>query len=371
MRLNEIQESMQSAAPERRQHARTRDLFGFRLSPFILIALLYVLNLLVFYQQGVIRGTTLLYTAGEAFGFAMIFYAVFRSGLNRRFNEPNLLLPQLFIALVTLLTVTYFERSTQVTLAPFLLIAISACIFHLAMPTLVAISLSCLCAYLGMLLMRDYNEHFPPVLRDDLINWSAFALTLPVALMFCKQVQRMRKVLLATQYELAHYEEKATRDELTGLFNRRCLLAELEQARLRADAESIPFAICLVDIDHFKQINDTYGHLAGDNVLCDFAHAARECIRDNDILGRYGGDEFLQILPRTDLRGAMMHAERLRVYAHFLDFTRHVAQKHISLSIGVAEYRFGETITDLIARADSALYLAKQLGRNRVEWVEA
>src|SRR3569833_4520153 len=104
---------------------------------------------------------------------------------------------------------------------------------------------------------------------------------------------------------------------------------------------------------------------------CGTSRTSRDSIRDTDILGRYGGDEFLQILPDTDLKGAVMHAERLRVYAHFLDFRKVLAQQHISLSIGVAQYRSGEKITDLISRADTALYQAKQLGRNRVEWLDA
>jgi diguanylate cyclase (GGDEF)-like protein len=128
--------------------------------------------------------------------------------------------------------------------------------------------------------------------------------------------------------------------------------------------------MCLIDIDRFKEINDGNGHLAGDTILKEFSRLARNSIRDSDVLGRYGGDEFLLILKDTDLKGAVMHAERLRVYAHFLDFQKVLAQKHISLSIGVAQYRKGEKITDLISRADSALYQAKQLGRNRVEWRE-
>ena len=160
------------------------------------------------------------------------------------------------------------------------------------------------------------------------------------------------------------------RDDLTGLYNRRQLQTELEQARLEANAGVAPFSMCLIDIDRFKEINDGNGHLAGDTILKEFSRLARNSIRDSDVLGRYGGDEFLLILKDTDLKGAVMHAERLRVYAHFLDFQKVLAQKHISLSIGVAQYRKGEKITDLISRADSALYQAKQLGRNRVEWRE-
>ena len=180
----------------------------------------------------------------------------------------------------------------------------------------------------------------------------------------------MRKILDITRHQLSHYEKQASRDELTGLYNRRQLQIELEQAKLRAVFSSVPFCLCLIDIDHFKEINDKSGHLAGDMVLRRFARLARDSIRSSDIFGRYGGDEFMKILPDTDLQGSIVHAERLRLLASQLDYQDVLAQPRISISIGAAQYRHGEPITTLIQRADKALYRAKQLGRNRVEWIE-
>ncbi|RJG04987.1 GGDEF domain-containing protein [Noviherbaspirillum cavernae] len=368
MLLDEAHEPVRSGNLDRRKippPARVQ-----QISPVGLISLLYAFSLFIFYHQGFISGTSFIGAAAAVLCLVIVFYGLFRLGLNTRVPESSLMLPQLLAALLIMLTVAYLERATQIALVPFMLIAFSFGIFRLSTPSLILLSAGCLGMYLAMILMRGHNDGYFLSFRADLMQWCVLALTLPAMILLGKQIQNLRQLLKATRYQLEHYEEKSIRDELTGLYNRRRLQAELEQARVQADEKDVPFSICLIDIDHFKQINDSNGHLSGDRILCDFAHLARECIRDSDTFGRYGGDEFLQILSHTDLKGAVIHAERLRVYAHFLDFQKVLAQKHISLSIGVAQYREGEKIADLIARADSALYRAKQLGRNRVEWID-
>lgn len=342
-----------------------------RISPIGLISLLYMLGLFVFYRQGFIGGQTFVGVALVAMCAVLFFYAAFKLGLNTRFADTSLMVPQLLTALLIMLAVAYVERATQVALAPFVLIAFSFGIFRLSTASLILLSSGCLVAYIGIIVMRGYAEGYGVGFRADLMQWFMLALTLPGMIVVGKQIQTLRQLLKVTRYQLEHYEEKSVRDELTGLYNRRQIQAELEQAKLHADTRAVPFSICLIDIDRFKEINDTHGHLAGDTILKEFSRVALDSIRDTDILGRFGGDEFIQILRDTDVKGAVMHAERLRVYAHFLDFQKILAQKHISLSIGVAQYRRGEKIIDLISRADSALYQAKQLGRNRVEWAEA
>jgi diguanylate cyclase (GGDEF)-like protein len=342
-----------------------------QISPVSLIALLYALSLYIFYRQGFISGMAFASVAAVIASVLALFYFLFRSGINTRFQEPSLMLPQLVVSLAIMLAVAYLERTTQIALVPFMLIAFSFGIFRLGTTALIALAAGCLIAYLGIILARAQAEGYEYGFRADLVQWSVLALTLPGMILVGKQIQNLRQLLRATRHQLQHYEEKSVRDELTGLYNRRQLQSELDQAKLQADTLSVPFTICLIDIDHFKEINDNNGHLAGDTILKEFSKTARDSIRDTDILGRYGGDEFMQILPDTDIKGAVMHAERLRVYAHFLDFQKVLAQKNISLSIGVAQYRNGEKITDLIQRADAALYQAKQLGRNRVEWVDA
>ncbi|MGA1695654.1 MAG: GGDEF domain-containing protein, partial [Arenicellales bacterium] len=158
-------------------------------------------------------------------------------------------------------------------------------------------------------------------------------------------------------------ETRAATDVLTGLYNRRRLDQELEKAVERRDRYELDFSIMLLDMDHFKSVNDTYGHLVGDDVLITLADLLRQKARKVDTLGRWGGEEFLIICPGVDLDGARTLAERIRSAVETHPFET-VGFK--TISVGVASCTRDETITDLLARADAALYEAKESGRNRV-----
>ena len=157
---------------------------------------------------------------------------------------------------------------------------------------------------------------------------------------------------------------QATHDRLTGLYNRELLEEFLNHEINRAERDGDPLSMLLFDVDHFKRLNDTHGHHAGDQVLRQLGALARNVLRQSDILVRWGGEEFLAILPRTNAEGARRIAERLREAVH--DHTFAVGEP-VSISAGVAEYRPGECQTALTKRADDALYEAKRRGRNRVE----
>ncbi len=172
------------------------------------------------------------------------------------------------------------------------------------------------------------------------------------------------------QRALATINELAIRDELTGSHNRRFLLGLIDREKERADRNGRPFCLCLFDIDFFKRINDTYGHAAGDLVLRRFAEAVQGQVRGTDAFGRYGGEEFLLMLPETPAPDALVLAERVRRVIAGLCFRgQETGGSEISLtvSVGVVEYRLGEVVAQAIARADEALYAAKSLGRNRVQ----
>ncbi len=160
--------------------------------------------------------------------------------------------------------------------------------------------------------------------------------------------------------------ELAIRDELTGAHNRRHLLALIETERARSARAARPFCLCLLDIDFFKRINDTYGHSAGDDVLRAFASAVQTQVRDTDSFGRYGGEEFLLMLPETSIDAANALIERIRAAVEALRFEQVDPLLTMTVSIGVAQFHLGESIAQTIARADEALYVAKARGRNRV-----
>ena len=205
------------------------------------------------------------------------------------------------------------------------------------------------------------NRHVPLQVRQGVdvhLLWQlglAAAVLLGLGLLWALHLHRMNKVLA----------QVAVTDQLTGLGNRQKLDATLAQEIQRAGRGDTAFSVILLDVDHFKQINDTYGHQVGDEVLVQVATLLRHNTRNIDVVGRWGGEEFLIVCPLTGQEGAVTLAENLRLA--LIQHTFPVAT-HCSASFGVATCHPGEAGKDLIARADAALYRAKQSGRNRVEW---
>ena len=158
----------------------------------------------------------------------------------------------------------------------------------------------------------------------------------------------------------------AMTDDLTGILNRRSLMAAYEQAFNLAERRDWPLSVLMLDIDHFKKINDQYGHLTGDEVLVRFARSVSAVLRDSDVIGRYGGEEFLIVMQDEDAQGAFSAAERIRKTVHDMRFDAGETF-NIQVSIGVAERtQQGSTGSEeLIKAADEALYQAKNSGRNR------
>jgi diguanylate cyclase (GGDEF)-like protein len=159
----------------------------------------------------------------------------------------------------------------------------------------------------------------------------------------------------------------ALTDELTRLPNRRHLFALAEGELERSRRLGLPLSVAALDIDHFKRVNDRFGHAAGDAVLQRVASACRLALRTNDVLGRIGGEEFLALLPATSTQEGFAVAERLRAAVEAIDLSDLEAGLRATISIGIAEYQGSEeTVARLSARADELLYVAKQNGRNRV-----
>jgi diguanylate cyclase (GGDEF)-like protein len=167
--------------------------------------------------------------------------------------------------------------------------------------------------------------------------------------------------------KIAEVEYLSLTDHLTGIANRRKIQGVLEEEIIRSDRTSQPLSVISMDLDHFKRINDTYGHETGDTVLKLVAEAVSSGIRGVDQAGRMGGEEFIVVCPDTPKCGAISLAEKLRVIIEKLDIP---GAETITASFGCALRKPGESIDRLLSRADSALYRAKELGRNRVEKAE-
>jgi diguanylate cyclase (GGDEF)-like protein len=164
-------------------------------------------------------------------------------------------------------------------------------------------------------------------------------------------------------------QQLAQTDPLTELHNRRHMMDTLEAEFDRSNRVGSPFALLMVDLDHFKQVNDSYGHQLGDKVLQSIAWEIQDTLRQYDSAARFGGEEFALLLPETALKGAKLVAERLRQNINDIEFTGPLSELKSTVSIGIAAIPQDKisSISDLIRLADDALYKAKRNGRNRVE----
>ena len=170
--------------------------------------------------------------------------------------------------------------------------------------------------------------------------------------------------VLAAERALQHL---ASTDALTGLLNRRTMEELIQQETTRADRYTHDISLVLLDVDHFKSINDDYSHAAGDEVLQNIALRLRSALRTQDLLARWGGEEFLVMLPETGAVAAHAAAERLRLAIAETSIGTQYGALSCTITLGVCSIRAGETLHQALARADVALYQGKATGRNRTE----
>ncbi|MBK9924106.1 MAG: GGDEF domain-containing protein [Anaerolineales bacterium] len=169
---------------------------------------------------------------------------------------------------------------------------------------------------------------------------------------------------------LAQADEVSNTDPLTFLPNRRRIIVELQEEVIRSDRYGTPLSVSILDIDHFKKINDTYGHTTGDEALRSVAAKLRDHIRQPDTIGRYGGEEFLIVLPNSRAKAAAEQASRLCREVREMQIEANNNVLSVTISIGVAQFNVGqENWESFLRRADEALYKAKDNGRD--QWVVA
>ncbi len=163
-------------------------------------------------------------------------------------------------------------------------------------------------------------------------------------------------------------EKKSILDPLTGCYNKKEITILLERFLKEFLRYSNPLSVLMGDIDHFKRVNDTYGHLAGDFVLKEVSKTIKSSIRDSDACGRFGGEEFLILLPNTKLIGAMKLAERIKENVKNKEFIFEHKKIKVTISIGITSASKSDSVFSLIERVDEALYEAKRKGRDRIEY---
>ena len=331
-------------------------------------SVLYVVVLAVLWTQDMIDRATLVEAGVLVVALILAFLVLIRTGLNLRFPDPSLTAWQFVAAVAVMVYVVYRAPDTRLAFSAFFFVALMFGMLRHSSRKLALLAAVSLVSFALVIWLRYRRDLDVAVLRLDIVQWIVIAVTFPWFLFIGAHVKRLKRGLDEVSIRLDDIEEQARRDELTGIYNRRALLVAMEESKQRADAAKEPLSICVIDLDHFKRFNDEFNHLVGDQVLRLFAQEAQRGLRATDIFGRYGGEEFVQILRQTPLAGAVADAERLRARIDQLKLPFDSAGGPLTVSMGVAQYQPGEMILQTFARADAALYRAKQKGRNRVEY---
>ncbi len=345
-------------------------------------SLLVVFLLVVSYAQGLLALPVLIEATVIICALIALIYAVFRSGFNRHFPDPSLAMEQIILASMTVVYIMYQAGRLRGVLLPVYLMPLLFGVFGLNRVRLLLLVLLLLLAYAGMVLLSAYTK---PGEMDSATEVTLFVVLCTVLPWFAttgsyfhslrERLSQSRSELRQALEELqqtnqslqdshAELDQLASTDKLTGAWNRRRMEEAVgnEMDRLRRYAH--PLSLLVLDIDYFKNVNDRYGHAAGDQLLVKIAAQIRSSLRVADSLTRWGGEEFIVLCPNTGLSAAVVFAERLRKTIAGMNFS---VVKEITVSIGAAECLPGETWEEWFERADAALYRAKVSGRNQVQ----
>ena len=298
---------------------------------------------------------------------AVIFILV-RSGWSRRLSDPVLTLPHALIAIA--LSFSAYVQLGEHRASVLILVAetIVMCMFRLLPTQMLVLGLSSVLMLLLSVIGLTWADPIRYPSSTGLMHFVIGGATLLILSLVAKWVTDIRTRIGRQAKELsqalATLQHMATQDTLTGLMNRR-VMTDLAEAELKlVDRNGCPLTVALIDLDHFKQVNDHHGHPAGDAVLSGFAAHAQSQLRQVDKVARWGGEEFLVMMPQVQLSEALSGIERLRHSTESLRFAGH-PRVRVTFSAGMAQARPGETLEQLVDRADQALYEAKQAGRNR------
>jgi len=345
---------------------------NLRLQRVLIAIFTYLLadGILILYQAwGVFRLSLseTLALFGISFLINLIFIWLIVSNKNLRFKDPSLTIPQMVLAFLFAFAAHYFTNSHRGSYLIFYVFALTFGFFRLNRREFFCLGAYAVVGYTCTMFLLWYTHPQYVDIKFDVLRGFVLVITVLWFSLIGGYQYELRIKLKATLKSLEEANKKlnelATIDELTGINNRRELLKKLRNDILRAERFDLPLSVLMVDVDKFKQINDTYGHQRGDMVLQGMARVLSQNLRNVDYMGRYGGEEFLVVLPNTHKDGGLVVAEKLRKRIEEENFDGGIKA---TASFGVAELAKGEDLTSLVNRADEAMYQAKKMGRNKV-----
>lgn len=333
------------------------------------LAGLSVLNFGV--SRGVVDAEQCRWLTASALGTMVFFYAVIRSGVNRHFTDSSMVSSQILCAIVFLAWGYYLGGPCRPVALILLSVILMFCIFTSSPRVLIKASiLSVVCFGVAMAKIAVDEHELSNGPQIQMVYFAVLIITLISTYMLVQQLTRLRAT--ATQHKqelsdaLSRIQILATRDDLTGLYNRRHMLEQLNIERHRSNRTARPFCVALIDIDHFKHVNDTYGHGVGDEVLSNVATTISAGLRETDVIARWGGEEFLVMFTDTECGTAEMVLNRILGTLGSTVVSDRAPDLRVTFSAGVTAFESDELLTRTIDRADRALYVAKAGGRNRI-----
>jgi diguanylate cyclase (GGDEF)-like protein len=298
---------------------------------------------------------------------------IFLSGANQRFKDPSLTEPQVLLGIAwQTLLLSQFDSARGTFLVLYVLVLLFG-LFHLPFKVFARCAIIALLGFSGLNLIEVWSHRLPDPGLAAVQTFTLFIVLFWLCL-YARFVQgsrhrmHQRRVTLQAHQEtlrgmMFQLEELASTDELTNLFNRRHFL-RLASRELECMDGNYTEGLALIDLDHFKRVNDLHGHAAGDQVLQLFASIASNCLRPDDVLARYGGEEFVLLIPRCTRAQLVECSERIRRAFEQVDIVE-MPGIELSLSIGMTVIERGDDLDRALQRADQALYRAKHHGRNR------
>ncbi|MEO7050825.1 MAG: GGDEF domain-containing protein [Rhodanobacter sp.] len=291
------------------------------------------------------------------------FFVTLRRGWNMSLRDPSMTQLQLVVSMAAAMVLIFYADQARGALLVLLVVPMLFGAFRLSFRQMISIGALGVAGYAGMIVLSRQLHHDRLPLALELLHLACLAVTMLYVCIICSYMSRVREELAAAVTKI---RVLAVRDPLTGLFNRRHLdeTLTMEDARLERQLTG-SVVLCVVDIDHFKKINDCYGHPVGDAVLAQVAKCIQGSVRAVDYVARYGGEEFVLLLEESEGASAQVTCERIRGQIAQLRLPGLPALS-VTVSIGLASRTAAEPTSKLLARADQALYLAKARGRNRV-----
>jgi len=301
----------------------------------------------------------------------LVFIWLIRSGWSRRRADPAMMIPQNILALLAIslayIAIRPEDRGMVFALLP--LVIVFGMYTHTPKETLVIGGGAMFLLLLCMLVLSQVDPVYYPGDRE-LVRFELLAGTVPVLVYAANHLAVWRERLFKQRVELTaaleRVQQLATRDSLTGLYNRRHMQELLDTCVGRQERYGERFTVALIDLDHFKRINDTLGHRGGDEVLASFAQAAQSVLRDSDVVARWGGEEFLMLFPNASEAQALAPLQRLQATLRQQPVFASQPELRVTFSAGVATHTASASLGQTLERADAALYQAKRQGRDQV-----